>query len=228
MAALPSAGADPVPESGVFLLPIRAVIRVRLAVLSGPDSAAGPYPAAWRFQHGEGEVLAFPECRGGGGGFCRAAHEVEGRHVTPEWCAAERCEVTRQANLQKAKQFLDSERRRALARRLPGWRGYSIHSSIRRPRLQPQRRNQPPSTSADQRATTHILDGDATGGGHAPGTGVPGKSEFPAGWSRDRIMDAIWMSQLTRRRRPRQLAAPPSWREQEMASTSESLSKTIE
>jgi RHS repeat-associated protein len=44
---------------------------------------------------------------------------------------------------------------------------------------------------ADQKATTHILDGDATGGGHAPGTGMPGKSEFPANWSRDRIMDAI-------------------------------------
>jgi Bacterial EndoU nuclease len=36
-----------------------------------------------------------------------------------------------------------------------------------------------------------ILDGDATGGGHAPGTGVPGKSEFPAGWSRDKIMNDI-------------------------------------
>jgi len=34
---------------------------------------------------------------------------------------------------------------------------------------------------ADQKATTHTLDGDATGGGHRPGTGIPGKSEFPAG-----------------------------------------------
>ncbi len=37
----------------------------------------------------------------------------------------------------------------------------------------------------------HILDGDATGGGHRPGTGIPGKSEFPAGWSDDKIMNAI-------------------------------------
>ena len=37
----------------------------------------------------------------------------------------------------------------------------------------------------------HILDGDATGGGHRPGTGNPGKSEFPAGWSDDRIMHEI-------------------------------------
>jgi hypothetical protein len=44
---------------------------------------------------------------------------------------------------------------------------------------------------ADQTATTHILEGDATGGGHAPGLGIPGKSEFPAGWSNDRIMHEI-------------------------------------
>ena len=37
----------------------------------------------------------------------------------------------------------------------------------------------------------HILDGNATGGGHRPGTGIPGKSEFPAGWSDDRIMHNI-------------------------------------
>ena len=30
---------------------------------------------------------------------------------------------------------------------------------------------------------THILDGDATGGGHGPGRGIPGKSEFPQRWS---------------------------------------------
>lgn len=37
----------------------------------------------------------------------------------------------------------------------------------------------------------HILDGDATGGGHRPGTGFPGKSEFPRGWADDRIIAAI-------------------------------------
>ena len=38
---------------------------------------------------------------------------------------------------------------------------------------------------------THILDGDRTGGGHRPGTGHPGKSEFPAGWSDDKIIDTV-------------------------------------
>jgi RHS repeat-associated protein len=38
---------------------------------------------------------------------------------------------------------------------------------------------------------THILSGDQTGGGHRPGTGIPGKSEFPAGWTDDQILDTI-------------------------------------
>ena len=29
------------------------------------------------------------------------------------------------------------------------------------------------------------------GGGHRPGTGFPGKSEFPAGWSDEKIMHEI-------------------------------------
>jgi RHS repeat-associated protein len=37
----------------------------------------------------------------------------------------------------------------------------------------------------------HILEGDATGGGHRAGTGLPGKSEFPAGWSDDQVMHHI-------------------------------------
>ena len=51
--------------------------------------------------------------------------------------------------------------------------------------------------AAAPRATTsperreHILAGDQTGGGHRPGTGIPGKSEFPAGWSDDKIMHEV-------------------------------------
>jgi Bacterial EndoU nuclease len=37
----------------------------------------------------------------------------------------------------------------------------------------------------------HILDGDATGGGHRYGTGTPGKTEFPASWDEDKIVDDI-------------------------------------
>jgi hypothetical protein len=36
--------------------------------------------------------------------------------------------------------------------------------------------------------TTHILDGDGTGGGHRHGVGKPLKTEFPASWSDDKII----------------------------------------
>jgi len=39
--------------------------------------------------------------------------------------------------------------------------------------------------------SVHILEGDATGGGHRPGTGKPGKTEFPASWGDDKITDCI-------------------------------------
>ncbi|MCG7545743.1 EndoU domain-containing protein [Pseudoalteromonas sp. MM17-2] len=44
---------------------------------------------------------------------------------------------------------------------------------------------------ADDDATNHILNGDKDGGGHGPGRGVPGKSEFPSDWSDDEVMDAV-------------------------------------
>lgn len=44
----------------------------------------------------------------------------------------------------------------------------------------------------DQKATTHILDGDGpTSGGHRFGTGIPGKSEFPQNWSDQKIANVI-------------------------------------
>lgn len=39
--------------------------------------------------------------------------------------------------------------------------------------------------------TTHILDGDETGGGHRHGVGVPGKTEFPASWDDKKIIDMV-------------------------------------
>jgi hypothetical protein len=37
--------------------------------------------------------------------------------------------------------------------------------------------------------SAHILDGDAYGGGHRHGTGRPGKTEFPAGWTDQKVID---------------------------------------
>ncbi len=36
--------------------------------------------------------------------------------------------------------------------------------------------------------STHILDGDKTGGGHRHGVGKPGKTEFPASWDDERVI----------------------------------------
>lgn len=43
----------------------------------------------------------------------------------------------------------------------------------------------------DPQKIKHILEGDATGGGHRFGTGIPGKSEFPSSWSDNKILKEI-------------------------------------
>ncbi|MBN9560049.1 MAG: EndoU domain-containing protein [Alphaproteobacteria bacterium] len=52
-------------------------------------------------------------------------------------------------------------------------------------------RARPPQAAISADRRIHILDGDSTGGGHRPGVGTPGKSEFPVGWSDDKIINAI-------------------------------------
>ena len=39
--------------------------------------------------------------------------------------------------------------------------------------------------------TTHILDGDSTGGGHRHGVGKPGKTEFPASWDDEKVIATV-------------------------------------
>jgi hypothetical protein len=59
----------------------------------------------------------------------------------------------------------------------------------------------------DAQRRIHILDGDQTGGGHRQGTGRPAKTEFPAEWSDDRIVDAI----LAIARHPDQAPKHQNW-----------------
>jgi len=59
--------------------------------------------------------------------------------------------------------------------------------------------------NADRRE--HILDGDATGGGHRHGTGRPGKTEFPAHWDDDTITGAV----LSVARSPDQAPVRQNW-----------------
>jgi peptidoglycan hydrolase-like protein with peptidoglycan-binding domain len=49
----------------------------------------------------------------------------------------------------------------------------------------------PTGHACDGKARAHILDGDATGGGHGPGRGVPGKSEFPSRWSDEDVINNV-------------------------------------
>jgi len=53
----------------------------------------------------------------------------------------------------------------------------------------------------------HIIDGDATGGGHRHGTGRPGKTEFPASWDDEKIIGIL----LDVARRPDRMPGHQEW-----------------
>ena len=53
-------------------------------------------------------------------------------------------------------------------------------------------RPSPEAIRAGPERTAHILDGDpGGGGGHRHGAGKPGKTEFPASWDDEKIVDAL-------------------------------------
>ena len=60
---------------------------------------------------------------------------------------------------------------------------------------------------------THILDGDATGGGHRHGTGRPGKTEFPANWDDGKVIDTV----LDVARRPDSAPGHQEWNDRWVA-----------
>jgi hypothetical protein len=60
---------------------------------------------------------------------------------------------------------------------------------------------------------THILDGDATGGGHRHGTGKPGKTEFPASWGDGKIISTL----LDVARRPDSAPGHQEWNDRWVA-----------
>lgn len=48
-----------------------------------------------------------------------------------------------------------------------------------------------PAVQISEQRRTHILYGDKTGGGHLHGVGKPCKSEFPADWSSEEIVETV-------------------------------------
>ncbi|MEP7337337.1 MAG: DUF6861 domain-containing protein [Acidobacteriota bacterium] len=49
----------------------------------------------------------------------------------------------------------------------------------------------PKKIQVSPKRKAHILDGDATGGGHGPGRGTPGKSEFPGSLTDDQVIAGV-------------------------------------
>ena len=52
-------------------------------------------------------------------------------------------------------------------------------------------RPKPEDIDVTPERTTHILDGNKTGGGHRHGVGKPGKTEFPGSWDDEKIMSHV-------------------------------------
>lgn len=52
-------------------------------------------------------------------------------------------------------------------------------------------RPRPESLHIPAERRTHILEGNAGGGGHRHGTGRPGKTEFPASWADEKITESV-------------------------------------
>lgn len=61
---------------------------------------------------------------------------------------------------------------------------------------------------------THILVGDQTGGGHRHGVGRPGKTEFPADWDDDKIIENVLSVSREPDRRPVRQNWNDRWRVQ--------------
>jgi hypothetical protein len=98
-------------------------------------------------------------------------------------CRSEYYEALRAADGYPAATEDEPESTRSSEARSSGWEKPGVADHPDRP--PPESFRIPPERAA------HILDGDATGGGHRHGTGRPGKTEFPASWDDKKIMDSV-------------------------------------
>jgi hypothetical protein len=79
------------------------------------------------------------------------------------------------------------------AGRLGAQIGVRLYDLINGPLQNSNSSNGEKPSLVDEKGEDHILDGDGPdkGGGHRAGTGKPGKSEFPAGWTDEKILGEI-------------------------------------
>jgi hypothetical protein len=118
----------------------------------------------------------------------RGQQDGHGRHVESVPARAEIAETRTRAEYYQALRAAVEQQERSFAERgapadsRPHSAWDDVDAAIRPPldalRVPPAR-------------AIHILDGDATGGGHRYGTGTPGKTEFPASWDEEKITDSI-------------------------------------
>lgn len=72
-----------------------------------------------------------------------------------------------------------------------GWLVVSLVEMVSAPPHHANRTHFTPTITISDPARVHILYGDRSGGGHIHGANIPCKSEFPADWSANDIIDNI-------------------------------------
>jgi hypothetical protein len=132
-----------------------------------------------RFDDPDGADEAKPERQPHHGGTGRDAHAAQARPVEHR-SRAEYYEALRVADGKSDHADDNKPETTDADTGNPGWDAVDPE---KRPPLDSLR------VSSDRR--THILDGDSHGGGHRHGTGRPGKTEFPASWSDEKIINAL-------------------------------------
>jgi len=154
-----------------------------------------------RFDDADGPAEAKPERQlhhGGSGGDAPAARAGPAEHRS----RAEYYEVLRAAD---GKPVPASDRHTVATDSRPDRSGWDTVDAEKRPALDTLR-------VTEERAS-HILDGDSHGGGHRHGTGRPGKTEFPASWSDEKITDSL----LDVARQPDQQPKHQQWKDRWVA-----------
>jgi hypothetical protein len=69
--------------------------------------------------------------------------------------------------------------------------GAAVYDLVNRPAQNSNNSNGDKPNLLTPEAENHVLNGDSEGGGHLSGTGKPGKSEFPPGWTGGKIVGEI-------------------------------------
>ena len=119
------------------------------------------------------------------GGYCRMMHDLGAR-----WLAHDREEA--EAAAARAKAIAEAVAEFRMENRRPVLCVVPFQTLGVSPSGGPTAVGEADLNLTDPQGRQHILDGDGPGsGGHGPGRGIPGKSEFPGNWSDQRVLNEI-------------------------------------